>query len=477
MKLLYLLSRDSLIRQGGRLFGLAVLSTQVLFASPVSATEPLGTFLEGARANGFDAREQAATIRQRDWEAQAALGRLLPSFAARGTVTHNQYGAELPPGTFPGQTDAITITPQNQFDATFQVNVPLIDASQHARFQQAKHFAKASEAQRDVVYTDLDRAVAQAYYTYVGAAALVHAAEGSLALAQQNFDFVANRASLGAATELEQEQARANVERAKRDLVDARLIGINASRNLETLTGLTPTPPEAYPVDDLRHEAPLEQWMSAQDTPADRVQKELTKAARSAKRASAYALLPTLSANATERISNATGFVGQAASYAIQGVLSWNLDYGTYSTAQAQVAAADVQKIRAERTRRGVEDNIFDAYHRVEASIARSESARSEAQASKKAALLSMERYQAGSLTQLDVTQSQREAFQAQAARIKSDADLALARVLLRVSAGQPAEVPQSREADLVLEQNPPLPQAEDRDTEDSTKDPEGSTP
>jgi len=54
---------------------------------------------------------------------------------------------------------------------------------------------------------------------------------------------------------------------------------------------------------------------------------------------------------------------------------------------------------------------------------------------------LAMARYQAGALTQLDVTQAQRDAFQAQASRIQADADLLYSRVLLRLTAGKPPHV------------------------------------
>jgi outer membrane protein TolC len=121
--------------------------------------------------------------------------------------------------------------------------------------------------------------------------------------------------------------------------------------------------------------------------------------------------------------------------------LTWRLDYGSYATAQAQAAAAEAQAISGQQARRKVEDSIFDAYHRVQANIAKSASARAQASAAEKAARLSLDRYQAGAVTQLDVTQSQRDAFFAQAASIQADSDLALSRVLLRISAGKPAEI------------------------------------
>lgn len=435
-----LLSSYSLLRKNCGFLALVFMT----WPGSAGATEPLSTFLKAAEESGYDAREQRATAAQRSFETQAALGRLLPSFNARGTLTHNQYSAELPAGTFPGQVDPITITPQNQFDATFTLNVPLVDAAQAARYSQAKHLEKAAIAQQEATGTDLSRAVAQAYYTFIGSSALVEAAERSVALAEKNLEFVTSRQELGAATKLDKQRARANVERTQRDLVDAHLIATSAARTLQTLSGISPAPADAYPEDDLRQEAPLNEWLGATDTPSDRVARELNLAAKSAKRAAAYSLFPTLSASATERLTNATGFAGQASSYVLQAVLNWNLDYSTYSSAKAQAAAAEVQKIRVERSRRGVEDSIFDAYHRVEASIAKSASARAEAEASEEAARLSLEGYQAGKITQLEVTQSQRDAFSAHAARIKADADLALARVLLRVAAGKPAEEPPS---------------------------------
>src|SRR5690606_7681809 len=128
------------------------------------------------RDQAFVAREQDATAEQRRWEAQAALGRLLPSLTAQGVFTHNQVAAELPAGTFPGQTEDLTITPKNQFEATFRLDVPLLDLEAHARYAQTRHSARAEELQKEASRANLDSQVAQAYYTYLGAHALVDAA-------------------------------------------------------------------------------------------------------------------------------------------------------------------------------------------------------------------------------------------------------------------------------------------------------------
>jgi outer membrane protein TolC len=417
---------------------IAAAAALLLESGQARATQPIETFLEAARTNSYEVREQTATVEQRDWEKEAVFGRLLPAASARGVYTRNQYAAVI---ANPMNGALITITPQDQVDLFLQLDVPLVDLANYQRVGQARHLAKASSHQLELSQNDVQRVVARAYYAYIGGAALVEAAERSQKIAEDNLAFVTTRHEIGVATELDRERARANLEQSKQDRAQAQLISITAGRNLETASGIVPTPVEAYPRDDLHPEAPLSEWLANKDTPSDRIQAELDRAATAAKKAAKYALLPTLSANAQERITNATGFTGRTSAYTLQGMLSWRLDYSTYSTAQAQASAADVQKVRAERARRGVEDDIFDAFERVRTGIVKSESARAQARAALRAEELALARYQSGALTQLDVTQSQRDAFQAQASQIQADADLLYSRVVLRLAAGKPAHV------------------------------------
>ncbi|HWP07237.1 MAG TPA: TolC family protein, partial [Polyangiaceae bacterium] len=356
----------------------------MLPSATAHATQPLETFLEAARRSSFDVREQRATVEQREWETESAFGRLLPAASARGVYTRNQREAAF---------SGLTITPQDQFDLYLQVDVPVVDLANFQRHGQAKHVAAASSAQLELSQNDVQRGVARAYYAYVGGAALVKAAERSQRIAEDNLAFVITRHENGVATELDRERARATVEASKQNLADTELLSIQAARNLETISGIAPTEVVEFPVDDLHPEQPLNVWLGYKDTPADRVQAELGKAATNAKKAAAYALLPTLSANGQERVTNANGFLGgHPTAYAIQGVLSWRFDYSAYSTAQAQASALDAQQVRAERTRRNVEDDIFNAWERVRTGIVKSASARVQADAAVRAETLSLAR-------------------------------------------------------------------------------------
>ena len=316
--------------------------------------------------------------------------------------------------------------------------MPIIDLASYHRHAQSRRLADAAKVQSEVVSADVTRAVARAYYSFIGASALAVSARRSLQMADDNLAFVSVRHDAGAALQLDVERARANVQRAKQDVADAELLRITAARNLETLSGSSPTEVNDFVEDDLHDEGALQTWLDAKSTPTERAQRLLNEAATSGERAARSALLPTLSANAQERFTNATGFSGRSSIFTVQAVLQWKLDYGTYATAKAQSFANQVQQIRGERSRRGEQDAIFDAYQRVATGLSKSAAARAQATAADKAAELASDRYRAGVLTQLDVTQSQRDAFQAQASRIQADADLAYARVVLRTTAGKP---------------------------------------
>jgi outer membrane protein TolC len=411
---------------------LAVLA----LAAPAGATQPLDSFLRQAAQQSFDTREARATEQQRTSEAQAALGRLLPALSARGVYTRNQSEAAI---TVPGDVPrSVTITPLNQLDAFAQLDVPIIDLANHHRYHAAVASAEGASAQREAAVIDVSRSVARAYYQFVGASALVRSAESSIGAAQANLTLVDERRGAGAATDLDHERAAASLARAQQDSADAVLGAALAARSLETLSGLSPSPAqEEFPEDDLHLEGPLEGWMSrASDTPLVRAARRQEHAADENRKAAGQSLLPTLAGSAQERVTNATGFAGRSNSYTLQLTLSWRFDYGLLATRDAQSAALDAQLVRVERTERAAQDATYEAYRRVEAGIAKSRAARVQAQAAARAAELSEARYEAGVATQLDVTQAQRDAFLASAARIQSDSDLAYARASLRLAVG-----------------------------------------
>jgi outer membrane protein TolC len=405
----------------------------VLVPVHAHALEPLPVFLEGAKTANFDARELEAVTSQRDWERESALGRLLPGLSARGAYTFNQFESSAP---INGQV--FVITPQNQLDGSFQLDVPVVDVASHHRLAQATHLKRASQEQEGLTRSQIESTVARTYFLLLSSASLVDSAERSLALARDSEKFIATRAEFGAATGLDVERARANTERARQDLADAVLARELAARQLETLTGIQPSPVDQFPDARLDPPEPLETWLADTNTPADRVQAELSQATVFGRKAAKSAFIPTLSVSANERFTNAAGFVGESAIFTLQAVLAVRLDYSTYATTKAQEAQVQAQTVRQERTRRTTADAIFEAYQRVLSGIVKCESTQAQAQAAHNAALLADERFRAGAATSLDVTQSQRDAFIADLARVRANLDLAYARVQLITVSGKP---------------------------------------
>jgi outer membrane protein TolC len=397
------------------------------------ATQPLDSFLSRAQTQSFEAREATSTEAQRAAEADLALARLLPGVSARGVYTRNQdeVAATLP------TIGRVVITPLNQLDAFLQLDVPIIDLSSYHRYKSAEALARSAQAQRGSTSIDVSRSVARAYYQFIGASALLRSAAESISAAQANLSNVDDKRSAGAATDLDYERAVASLARAQQDLADAQLGVALSARSLESLSGLSPSESDSFPEDDLHDEGSLQRWLDlVTGTPQERAQAQLEEAAIQNRKAATRAILPTLSGSAQERFTNATGFSGRAATYTLQLVLAWRLDYSVRSLVGAQDAALQVQQVRLERTRRAALDAAFEAYQRIQAGIAKSRAARAQAQAATRAALLSVDRYSVGVATQLDVTQAQRDAFLAQAARIQADSDLGYARVSLRLATG-----------------------------------------
>jgi outer membrane protein TolC len=423
-------------RYGIRYISGLLASLVLLGTGRASATQPLESFLERAKTHSFDAREATATERQRASEADAAVGKLTPSFSARGVYTRNQYEAAV---QLPGTATKLVITPLNQLDAFLQLDVPIVDLATYHRYRAASALAESATEQKGATTIDVARSVARSYYQYLGADALVQSARESVKAAEANLKNVDDRRAAGAATDLDHERAAASVARSQQDLADAELSQALAGRALETLSGLSPGPAEPAAEDDLHGEGELRTWLSlAATTPGQRVAQKLGEAAEQNRKAANRALFPTLAGSAQERITNATGFSGRTSAYTLQLILAWRLDYGTIATSNAQSAALEVQRVRVERTRRASEDAAFEAFRRVEAGVAKSRSARAQASAAARAATLSADRYSAGVATQLDVTQAQRDAFLAAAAKIQADADLAFARASLRLASGVP---------------------------------------
>ena len=417
----------------GRSFGIAVAVT-LFWSLPSLALQPLDVFVASARERNPDALEAKAGLSQQNAQSDVALGRVLPGISARGAYTRNQYGTTVDLGSGP-----ITVVPDHQWDGSATVTVPLIDAAGWARVAAAKTTADAAGFQLASARLQVEAQVAQNYYQLIADFALVAVSGTALEVSKESLRLAQNRLAAGVAPALEVDRARADVEQQTQQLAAALLQLSLAARALESNSGVFPDLSVPAPLaDDLHNEPALASFESELNRlPAVVAASGSTRAAEQDAGAQRFALLPSVAGTFSERGTTAPGFTGHDWTWQAAINFAWSFDLTSIASIRSQDAGADVARARELRVRLAARDAIHRQWETVAASIARSRSARAGRVAAAHAAQQAHDRYQVGTITQLDLLQAQRDAFAAEVARIQADADLVNARAQLRLAAGK----------------------------------------
>ena len=439
------MTHPALRRLGALPLGALLAFGCVLSARPAFALQPVTEFLQHAKTWNPQNRAAHATTSQRDAEVGVSRGNYLPSFAANGIYTRNQYevttGSLFPTGASPAGTPSIPtiiIQPQNQLDANLTLTVPIISVANWDRRAAAEATlagARADEANADLA---VEKGVLRDYYTLLGDEAVLLSAVKNVEIAQHNVKLAHDRKDSGTGSELDVQRAVADQAKAEQSVTAAQLAVTNTRRDLFSLSGLPPEPASGFPEDDLHEEQPLERWTGKMEAVPSVVSADAgRKTAEENVKTVKAALLPTVAATAEEKFTNATAFVGgHTAVYLLQLTASWKLDTTFGPQLRAQNASAAAARANEDRARQAAEDAVFRDWQQIHADIESARSSRSQVAATKLAASLAEDRYESGVATQLDVLQARQDAFSADVSRIQADADLAYARLALRVDAG-----------------------------------------
>ncbi len=425
------------------LLGVSVVLSAFGGVRNAHALQPLEQFVASSRMSNPDNRALSAVVAQRDAEAEAAKAQYLPSFTAQGSYVHNQYELEV---SFPvPNLPSYLLVPQNQVDGLFTIAIPIIQIAAWRGADAALAVARASAATRASTQLVVERGITGDYYTLIAAEAVLSLARQNSMVSDQNRKLVEDRHGAGLASELDLQRATADVARAKHDIASSERAVISLRRNIETLSGVTAEPVDRFAEDALQDEAPLEVWMGRAGAELVAVrsavlQREAAERAASAADAAWY---PTLGGQAQERITNATGFLGNHSSaYSLGLTATWKVDLTISPTTRAKRAAAAAARAVEDKSRREAEDAVYLAWHDVEVGIAQARAARAQVTATQLALGAARDRYLAGNATQLDVVQSQRDAFSADVARAQADATLQFSRAMLRLSTRISSEEP-----------------------------------
>jgi outer membrane protein TolC len=413
-------------------------SPLVVLLASAAAAQPLSDFLRSAERSNFDSREGAQARVRAQADFASAWGGLLPSLTANGGWTHNQYDAVV---SF-GGPDSIVIIPRDQFDATLKAEVPLIDASRWLKTSAAAAASDAAEKREAATREQVKRQVVTAFYGYLGSRAVLESAQRSRVLASAQAEVTEARTAAGVTNELELMRARAEVERNQQLVADAEALVANGARNLETVSGLAPGEVPLLPLDELQSAPPLETLLGrgVETRPAvQAAEQEVTQARRNST-AATLALVPTVNAQFTQRFTNATGFQGQAALYNAGITFNWRLDAPAVAGLRSVNSGEESTLISAQRARRQAADQLHSDWQNTRAAVKKLAAARAQVKAARRASSLAHERNLAGVASQLDVIQAERDLFAAELSDIQASAELASARALLAISAGDSLE-------------------------------------
>lgn len=419
------------------LTALAVVLTLAPRAS--IALQGLEVFASAARERNPAALEAGANLREKDAEADVALGRVLPGISFLGRYDRNQYSSAIDLGAVGGPNRTIALLPNNQWTGVATATVPLLDLGNFERIAAARTGTEAAARQLDATRLDVEAAVAQSYYQLVASVALVGASKAALQVSREALRLAEEHYRAGTAAVLEVDRARAEVEQRVQQVASAELQVAVSSRALGSASGVSPDLSTSIELDpDLRPEAPLaELEKDVPNVPAVVAAARVTRNAEQLATAQRLTLVPSIAGFFAETGSNAPGFVGQDWSYQGGVTLTWSLDLTTFANIRRQDATADVERARELRTWLFSGDSIHQQWNTVAAGIARSRAARAGRQAAFEAAEQARTRYAVGNITQLDLLQAQRDAFTADVSRIQADAELANARAQLRLATGR----------------------------------------
>jgi outer membrane protein len=415
-----------------------LLALACLAPQPAWALEPLEVFLEAGREANFDNREARISAARQVEETWVAWSRLLPVFDARLVYTRNQYEGRIRIPNGDGSFNERVVSAQDQTDAFLELSLPLIDLGKWAQIAAAEDGEVAAHARAEATGLEVQKAIARAYYQVVAADALLEASDRNVKSALENLRYVEQRQAAGFANEVDVKRAAAEVERNRQTEADSRYLLETSRRLLGTLSGTSPGTGVAPLVVELEASAPLSEWLGEglEVHPTVKAARAEADAADARTTAATALLLPSIAASAQERFTNAAGFV-ESPYYTVSATARWQLDLGAIPARSSVALEAEAARVRQERALRAAADTIFSDWHQVEAQRQKGKAARAELEASQMAARLVKQRYEAGTANWLDVILAERDLFGAEVSKVRSDADLAYARVALALSSGR----------------------------------------
>jgi outer membrane protein TolC len=409
----------------------------VALARPAHALQSLESFAESAKNKSFSARQADASVAQKKADATTSDTKLLPTVTATGGYTHNQYASIATLPISPTTSVTKTIVASDQLNANVTLTVPLIDVGAWERIRASNRSIDSAIVRRESTGLEAEKQVARDYFQLVANEALIASAKEIEHVAEENEKLVNAHFEAGTgANDADVARARSETLRDMQTVTEAEYQVAVARRALQSDSGLVPEEGAATLSEDLTEEASLEKWAARVDgLPSVRAANLDVLTLESTATATRNQWLPTVSMFASEAFTNAPGF-GTSPSYSFGLTANWKFDWGNTSQERSANAATAIATITAEQTHTQANDDLYSAHLKVHSQIEKARSAQAGLDASQATARITRERWKAGKATLFDTIAADRDVLSAATSKISAFADLALARALLRLTAG-----------------------------------------
>lgn len=398
----------------GVLFPLMLCATAI-----VHADWPNPELVEEARRHSPRAMANEA---QRDL-AEAAVTRaralLLPSFAASGGYTRNEFEVAVRVPGMDGSVQNNVITPYDQWDARFALRVPILDIASISRLQGAEASRDAVEERMRIQDNSIVLGVGMACAHLEETKALLLATQKNLEATQSLLDVTEARLRAGLVSELEVLRIKAQRSKAVQIQSEVELKRLLAEQEMSYWVGRSDV--QCGSVDEIKIIA----MPADTDTFELRASLHDFDASGHEQDAAWQSFFPVLVGAASERVTNAAGF-GRTSQWALSLNLEWRLDFGQWAIVQTAEAAHALK--RAEQLQVAHDEAL--AFEETNARLvlqARVVTAMADThEAMAQAFRVAEQRYKSGLGTQLDVTQALNDAMSAESAWLSARYALAL---------------------------------------------------
>ncbi|MFB6273876.1 MAG: TolC family protein [Salinibacter sp.] len=382
-----------------------------------------------------------------------ARSRYWPRVSAVGTYRRQDPVPEITvPGTpsSPGGGRTVGIQPNNLYDGHLQLRQTLYDFGKtDARIDQAKAAQRTAQRRVEVERVELAFQAVKAFYTTLLADARLEVQRDQIDQLKRTLAVVRRQKEAGTATEYEVKSTRARLSAARSQLAQFRSQRQRQEAELQRLLGSAPGTsvvprgtinPSLTPADSGRIEPDTLVDHALLRHPSVTAAKAQVRAARRKVSVADESDSPTLSLDARGGVKN--GYPGELNEPRLNESIGISLNVPLFEgfatrrrveEAQAQVQAAEA---RLMDVRRQVSTRVEQAASDLRALLNRLASTRLRVEQARAAARLARTRYEAGTITNLELLEAETALRQARLERTEVQFQVVLGRYALQRAAG-----------------------------------------